>query len=286
MNFHKSALAKAALAMTLLATGASASAVILGAGVNNISPAEDNTELLFIAYSPSLEASYVLDLGISIGTLKTNGNSPAGFTFTRGMTSAFTGSNLATATDLQWAIAGFDTYTATDALQSGDLQLVTTVSSTSSFTPAAPGLTGGGLFAATPAWQEYTNRVNNTAGHVAPTVNGSSYNVKADGAAYLLDDFATKTNLSGNFPAGQFNAKGTSSKLYYMTACAAADCLFFGDLNVLVNTFGNLDGAAQVSFDGSNVAFALAPIPEPGTYAMLALGLLAVGAKVRRRQQG
>jgi hypothetical protein len=29
----------------------------------------------------------------------------------------------------------------------------------------------------------------------------------------------------------------------------------------------------------------LAPIPEPGTYGMMALGLLAVGATLRKRRQ-
>jgi hypothetical protein len=30
--------------------------------------------------------------------------------------------------------------------------------------------------------------------------------------------------------------------------------------------------------------FTLAPIPEPGTYAMMALGLLVIGSQLRRRR--
>lgn len=287
MKFQKSLLTRTALAATMLAFGASASAAILGAGVNNISPAENNSELIFIAYSPTVEASYVLDLGVSIADMNANAGSAAGYSFSRSMTSAFTGSPLAAAADLRWAVAVFDTYTATDALKSGDLQLLTTVATPSAFSTASPGLTGEKLSNAVLSWQNFTGIVNNQPGHVgAGNVNGSSYNVKADGAAYVLDAFAPGPNLNNNFAYSQYNPVGTASKFYYMTACAADDCLFDGSLNVLARAFGNAAGDGVFTFNGNALAFNVTPIPEPGTYAMLALGLMAIGAKVRRRQQG
>jgi len=55
----------------------------------------------------------------------------------------------------------------------------------------------------------------------------------------------------------------------------------YGDLSGSTATYTHIAWIESVV--GQSVTV---PIPEPGTYAMMALGLLAIGAKLRRRQQG
>lgn len=49
--------------------------------------------------------------------------------------------------------------------------------------------------------------------------------------------------------------------------------------------FGDGGATLDATINGGTLTILLAPIPEPGTYGMMALGLLAVGAAMRKRQQ-
>lgn len=275
--------AKSVIAAALVAASVGASANIRGAGLD---VAEDNTELMLFVYSATAEASYVLDLGVSIGDFKTNGSSAAGYSFSRQVTPFFTNSVLASATDLRWAVAAMDTYTATSPFQAGDVQLLTTVQAGSALSPATPGMTGGNLEASLLNWLTYTGTVNLSQGDHQTTANGSSFNVKADGPAYLLDSFAIGTSIANQWAYSQFNAVGTASTFHYLTACDLPDgsCFFDGSLPAQARTFANDAGMGMFNFNGTTLSFALAPVPEPSTYALLGLGLLAIGASVRARR--
>lgn len=95
---------------------------------------------------------------------------------------------------------------------------------------------------------------------------------------------------------------------YVKTSTDGVQFSTVGDLRTLEQSKGGLIPAQLVSFSAqarfvqfdirsnfdaqwpwvglSEVKFVAAPVPEPGTYALMGLGLGAIGLLVRRRQQG
>jgi hypothetical protein len=260
MQFHKFALA-AALALT----GAGASATIIGAGYG---PAANNAEIILVVWSPTTETNYVLDTGLTLSAF-------AGTTsFSLPVTSLFSGTTLAAATDARWSVIGFDSYgnNVPDG-EDDNFSLYTTVTRTAAFTPAAPGMSADGLQNATGTWANFTALTNGRGTH-ATQANGSSMVAKTDGQVYWLDSFSPTGNFGGQFAYNSGNAVGTASKFYRFSPTD----LFDSSLPVTVQTF-----AGEWSFDGQSVSYLTAAVPEPGTYALLLAGLAAVGFVARRR---
>lgn len=123
---------------------------------------------------------------------------------------------------------------------------------------------------------------NNLGSHrTAGVDNGANINTPANGAAWTND--LMKSNFNGNLTWSYLIANGMSSAFQWQQQLAA---------NPIVNQFGSpttIDSLSpapiQFSFDIATNQLVLAPIPEPGTYAMLLAGLAAVGFAVRRRRQ-
>jgi hypothetical protein len=91
-----------------------------------------------------------------------------------------------------------------------------------------------------------------------------------------------KSNFNGSLTWSYWLLNGESSTFQWQQQLVA---------NPIVNQFGNPSTVDSLSaapitftFDIATNQLVLAPVPEPGTYAMLLAGLAAVGFMARRRK--
>jgi len=120
---------------------------------------------------------------------------------------------------------------------------------------------------------------NNLGTHLSVD-NGANTATPASGSAWTND--LMKNNFNGSLTWSYFLLNGESSTFQWQQQLVA---------NPVVNQFGNPGSVDTLSaapitftFDIATNQLVLAPVPEPGTYAMLLAGLAAVGFMARRRK--
>ena len=120
---------------------------------------------------------------------------------------------------------------------------------------------------------------------VNPT-NGDAAVEFMDWAPSLVSDSGS-TTASGSWGGPTGAATGGPGPFGPGTSFTAADGLIFVTVyEAFDDPFGPTGPSLlDATITAGTMRVFLAPIPEPGTYGMMALGLLAVGAAMRKRQQ-
>jgi len=292
MNLQHSKLA-AALATALAIGGAQAA-------IEGPSQAltSGNSSVVFLAIDVNSSIALTIDLGLRMSdftnsTALTSGlTSPLTWDFSANTApSAVTGTNA-------WS-AAYETFKSTQsggdylwAVVAGDQASSTTVSPTNT-------IPGRGLLATGNATQAEmlaasnsaatANALGNMANWMASSNNLGTHlssdngaNTATPGSGDAWGDNLMKNNFNGWLTWSYFLTNGQSSTFQWQQQLVA---------NPIVNQFGNPNtvdslSAAPVTFtfDIATNQLVLAPVPEPGTYAMLLAGLAAVGFMARRRK--
>ncbi len=281
MNFKLRAMALAAAA--LAAGGAHAA-------IDNVSTG--NSSLLFLAVDVDANISLIIDLGINVNDFVNNNaltselTTPKTWNFATNESTLSTSGNDWTAAyntfvagqtggNFLWGVIGGDNATGGVA-PTNNRSLYATGNATqaqmlgmNTSTPPSTALTTTANFIAT---------VNNL-GTNQSAANGAAATTPADGLAYVPE--SVRENFGGQLSWGYLLANGETSTFQRVQQFA----------NPLVFQFGNPTTQDSLSaapigftFDIATNTLTLAPVPEPGTYAMLLAGLAAVGFMARRRR--
>jgi hypothetical protein len=198
-----------AIAAALAAAGGTASA--------NIIYELDATELVFTAWSPTAQLSYVHDTGISIADMMSLGMSEAGWSYSVAVTDFYNNSALKTASDVKWGVAAYNTYDDSIDGTGTNRQLVTTVDNTRNLYTMGPGFINDAFNSfGSASWIMTNGTLNGSYETHKSQANGSSLTKPSDGQAYWFDNQTATphNNFNGTFDYSYFNKVGEKSQLW------------------------------------------------------------------------
>jgi len=287
------------------------------AAITNANTAPGNSSVLFVAWDNARTTSLTVDLGVNLtdflrASSFTNSNGPL----------AYNGSNVSAqwsfgtdsrsvngsgiAGDYAWSgefnnflgsISGGYTWgvvaadNVTGAISVNNAVQNRTVLSTGTPTQAnITGLTSSIVLSNSPANFVNFAAASGALGTHASNANGA--NVATSGGGYLgsvmqsnfsampwsyLSNVGATTNV---FLAQQFGNPVVYQLGATTTGYGAVDTL------IPVSNIAMADNGATFRFDGSTLTYAVTPVPEPTTIAMMLAGLGLIGAIARRRHSG
>jgi hypothetical protein len=247
-----------------------------------------NGELFLAVFDDKV--SYTLDLGARQNAFLVDAQNELGYTKSWSLSSPNWDDFLkqADVKALQWSVVASET---TGGTAKGGQRLFTTVKSGSE--GVIGNMTNQGLSNGIGSSQlgNFYGAVNQTGTHPPQSnfdVNGNSTNKKSDGNAYFGPREGNPPMLNGNAPFSSANGVEDDSFFYYLTR-SGADQLS----KVAVDQFDNKSFKGMFSLDlaasrgaGPTLNYSLQPVPEPGTYALMLLGLGGLAAAARRRKAG
>jgi hypothetical protein len=255
------------------------------------SGASGNGELFLAVFDDNV--SFTLDLGARQNDFFVDAQKELGYSNSWNLSGANWEAFLrqADVKSLQWSVVASETFGGTAA---GGIRLFTTVKSGQE--GVIGNMTNQGLTNGIGSTQlgTFYSAVNQTGTHPPQgdfSVNGNSTNLKSDGNAYFGSRTGNPPTLNGNAPFSSANMVGDDSYFFFLTRSGATQ------LNkVAVDQFDNASFKGMFSLDapvangaaaGSYMlSYSLQPVPEPGTYALMLLGLGGLVAVARRRKAG
>ena len=263
---------------------------------------QGNSSVLFVAVDVDSNVALTIDLGLQMSAftnsddLTANLTSPLVWDF--GANSAplgITGNDWTAAYEtfkatqaggnFQWAVFAADqitgaSITATNAIPGRGLLATGNATQAEMLAAVTSSPTGNAIG----NFNLFTAGTNNFGNHLS-VPNGASINTSADGEAWFVTRMmnAGLGNWGGTLTWNMLMNNGETSTFQWQQQLVA---------NPIVKQFGNpitTDSLSPApitwSFDIATNQLILAPVPEPGTYAMLLAGLGAIGFVARRRNK-
>ena len=238
-----------------------------------------NGELFLVVQDSVAKVSYTLDLGLRMNDFYVDGQSDLGKSLSFDVAGDSSWADFlgrSSAASRQWGVLAFGGGANATARVLSTVRAGVTENTMDNTTNTRLATGGGDTLAGT-----FFSSVNSSGTHAPAadfSVNGSSVIAEADfGKGYFGEAGGTSGTLNGNLTFSVLNAIGVSSSFYQLAGSSAAPGGF-----IKLDKFNNAQKQASFAFDGSTLAYTLAPVPEPESYALMLAGLAALGLMIKR----